>query len=191
MPRVWVCTYPTEHNKFPCTDHMCFSCQPLDLFVPVTWSTKFLSFYKKLKNLSFEYDWLNGWNSTLKAAWYIRHVRWASLFCVSFTKCHYCLLSFRPYAGIFFLVHTCCFVRVVAVVVVVVFINRSSYPTIAAVPQQYPQCPSWYFILGRYKFCGHKQRGRDKTKFAEESIEANQALAYRVREHNQKTPPEK
>ena len=30
---------------------------------------------KKLKNVSCEYDrLLNGWNSTLKAAWYIRHV---------------------------------------------------------------------------------------------------------------------
>ena len=30
---------------------------------------------KKLKNVSCEYDRLNGWNSTLQAAWYIRHVR--------------------------------------------------------------------------------------------------------------------
>ena len=33
------------------------------------------SFYKKLKNVSCEYDRPNGWNSTLQAAWYIRHVR--------------------------------------------------------------------------------------------------------------------
>ena len=33
------------------------------------------SFYKKLKNVSCEYDRLNGWNSTLQAAWYNRHVR--------------------------------------------------------------------------------------------------------------------
>ena len=32
-------------------------------------------FYKKLKNVSCEYDRLNGWNSPLQAAWYIRHVR--------------------------------------------------------------------------------------------------------------------
>ena len=30
---------------------------------------------KKLKNVSCEYDRLNGWNSTLQAVWYIRHVR--------------------------------------------------------------------------------------------------------------------
>ena len=28
-----------------------------------------------MKNVSCEYDWLNGWNSTLQATWYIRHVR--------------------------------------------------------------------------------------------------------------------
>ena len=32
-------------------------------------------FYKKLKNVSCEYDRVNGWNSTLLAAWYIRYVR--------------------------------------------------------------------------------------------------------------------
>ena len=32
-------------------------------------------FYKKLKNVSCEYDRVNGRNSTLQAAWYIRHVR--------------------------------------------------------------------------------------------------------------------
>ena len=37
-------------------------------------------FCKKLKNVSCEYDRLNGWNSTLQAAWYIRHVRWTCLF---------------------------------------------------------------------------------------------------------------
>ena len=31
-------------------------------------------FYKKLKNVSCEYDRVNGWNSTLQAAWYIRHL---------------------------------------------------------------------------------------------------------------------
>ena len=33
------------------------------------------SFYKKLKNVSCEYNRLNGGNSTLQAAWYIRRVR--------------------------------------------------------------------------------------------------------------------
>ena len=32
-------------------------------------------FCKKLKNVSCEYNRLNRWNSTLQAAWYIRHVR--------------------------------------------------------------------------------------------------------------------
>ena len=32
-------------------------------------------FYKKLKNVSCEDNRLNGWNSTLQAAWYIIHVR--------------------------------------------------------------------------------------------------------------------
>ena len=32
-------------------------------------------FIKKLKNVSCEYDRVNSWNSTLQAAWYIRHVR--------------------------------------------------------------------------------------------------------------------
>ena len=44
-------------------------------------------FYTKLKNVSCEYDRLKGWNSTLKAAWYIRHVRWACLFYISFMMC--------------------------------------------------------------------------------------------------------
>ena len=36
-------------------------------------------FWKTLKNVSCEYDRLNGWNSTLQAAWYIRHVCWVCL----------------------------------------------------------------------------------------------------------------
>ena len=40
--------------------------------------------YKKLKNVSCEYDRLNSWNSTLQVAWYIRHVRWACLFHISY-----------------------------------------------------------------------------------------------------------
>ena len=41
-------------------------------------------FYKKLKNVSCEYDRLNGWNLTSQAARYIRHVRWTCLFYISF-----------------------------------------------------------------------------------------------------------
>ena len=40
-----------------------------------THSWRYSTFYKRLKNVSCEYDRLNGWNSTLQAAWYIRHVR--------------------------------------------------------------------------------------------------------------------
>ena len=50
--------------------------------------------------------------------------------------------------------------------------------------QQYPQCPSW-FILERYQFCCHRQWDKEKPN-AKGSREANQVLAYRVREHNKK-----
>ena len=40
----------------------------------------FYEVLKKMKNASFEYEWLNGWNSALQAAWYIGHLRWACLF---------------------------------------------------------------------------------------------------------------
>ena len=46
-----------------------------------------LVFCKKLKNISCEYDRLNGCNSTLQAAWYIRHVHWTCSFYVSFIIC--------------------------------------------------------------------------------------------------------
>ena len=55
----------------------------------------YVIFYQKLENISCEYDRLNGWNSTLQAAWYIRHVRirwflWTKptiwLLIISFTK---------------------------------------------------------------------------------------------------------
>ena len=45
---------------------------------------RILLFYKRLKNISCEYDRLNGWNSTLQAAWCIRHVRWTWFFYISF-----------------------------------------------------------------------------------------------------------
>ena len=59
----------------------------------VLW-TKKLYFYPSavvFKNVSWEYDRLNGWNSTLQAVWYIRHVRWACLFYISFIV--WCLWS--------------------------------------------------------------------------------------------------
>ena len=34
-----------------------------------------VGFYKKFTNVGCEYNRLNGWNSTLQAAWYIRRVR--------------------------------------------------------------------------------------------------------------------
>ena len=40
-------------------------------------------FHKKLKNVSCGYDRLNGWDSTLQAAWYIIHVR---IICFLWTK---------------------------------------------------------------------------------------------------------
>ena len=64
-------------------DAWCITCCPKLL-------TSTFFFCTKLKNVSCEYDRLNGWNSTLQAAWYIRHVRWTCLFytlSISFTKC--------------------------------------------------------------------------------------------------------
>ena len=54
-------------------------------FQPFNRSYRWRSFFnKKLKNVSCEYDRLNGCNSTLQAAWYVRHVRWTCLFYSSF-----------------------------------------------------------------------------------------------------------
>ena len=50
-------------------------------FQPFTRSYSQLTFFNfyslllKLKNVSCEYDRVNGWNSTLQAAWYIKYVR--------------------------------------------------------------------------------------------------------------------
>ena len=55
---------------------------PVDEGICGTYRTMFL--FKKLENVSCEYDGLNGWNSTLRAAWYIRHVRWTCFFYISF-----------------------------------------------------------------------------------------------------------
>ena len=43
-----------------------------------------LDAFKKMKNVSCEYDWLNGWNSTLQATWYIRHARSLGVFILYF-----------------------------------------------------------------------------------------------------------
>ena len=40
--------------------------------------------YMNLKNVSCDYDRLNGWNSTLQTEWYIRHVCWSCIFYISF-----------------------------------------------------------------------------------------------------------
>ena len=48
-----------------------------------------IRFNKKSKNVSCEYDRLNGWNSTLQAAWYIRHVRRTSIFNLKFQRVPY------------------------------------------------------------------------------------------------------
>ena len=51
--------------------------------------TFFNFFYKKLKNVSCEYDRVNGWNSTLQAAWYIRYLHklsFARVLCFIFMK---------------------------------------------------------------------------------------------------------
>ena len=55
------------------------------------------------------------------------------------------------------------------VLVVVFTLNRSFYPTTSAVPH----CPSWFFILERYKLCGHRQWDREKPNVAKESRQAN------------------
>ena len=45
--------------------------------------------FKKLKNVSCEYDRVNGWNSTLQAAWYIRYLHklsFARVLCIILMK---------------------------------------------------------------------------------------------------------
>ena len=70
--------------------------------------------YKKLKNVSCEYDRVNGWNSTLQAAWYIRHVCiiwflwtkrtvWLRVLILSFTQSS--CRSWCPTCGIFWSCH--------------------------------------------------------------------------------------
>ena len=63
-------------------DHMCLlACNVCGGITAVAFSccgilhlTLFI-FYKKVKNVSCEFNCLNGRNSTLQAAWYIIHVR--------------------------------------------------------------------------------------------------------------------
>ena len=47
-------------------------------------------FIRKLKNVICEYDRLNGWSSTLQAAWYIRHVRWTCFIYIALKICYFC-----------------------------------------------------------------------------------------------------
>ena len=51
--------------------------------------------HKKLKYVSCDHDRLNGWNSTLQAAWYIRYVRLTCLFYISFIIYGFCELNLR------------------------------------------------------------------------------------------------
>ena len=54
-------------------------CRPSDVQSMLGWQgwscprVSYHAFYKKLKNFSCEYDRVNGWNSTLQAAWYQVH----------------------------------------------------------------------------------------------------------------------
>ena len=52
-----------------------------------------------------------------------------------------------------------------------VFFNLHIKPFVLSTQwhQQYPQCLSWFFIVVRYKFCGHRQWDREKPNLAEES----------------------
>ena len=57
-------------------------------YLPFSWChgiyMMYYTYINKMKNVSCENDQLKGWNSTLQAAWYIRHVRWTCLFCISY-----------------------------------------------------------------------------------------------------------
>ena len=66
------------------------------------WANTSYTFYKKLKNASCEFNRLNGWNSTLQAAWYIRRVR---ITCFLWTKPTIWLLILRFTQNI---VRACC-----------------------------------------------------------------------------------
>ena len=63
-------------SGFPSTAVLIFSIFYQQVFFMFWWLPSMPHyFYKKLENVSCEYDRLNGWNSTLQAAWYMRHVR--------------------------------------------------------------------------------------------------------------------
>ena len=133
-------------------------------------------FHKKLKNVSCEYNRLNGWNSTLQAAWDIRRVRiiwflwtkptiWSLI--LSFTQNIVRAYSmFYPYEGYKSVtpLYTC---RIGLVVVVFAW-NRSLYQTtllVAVHPVSVLILPSFE----RYKLCGHNKTVRQrKTKVTNE-----------------------
>ena len=75
VPNYWgyVCVYPPSSTPSVFALPYVFVCLVAHVLVRV------LCYYfvprKKLKNVSCEYHSLNGCNSTLQAAWYIRHVR--------------------------------------------------------------------------------------------------------------------
>ena len=50
--------------------------------------------------------------------------------------------------------------------------------------QQYPQCPCWFFVLKRYKFCGNRLRQRKTKTNAISQGKASEMPAYLVREHH-------
>ena len=63
-------------SGFPSTAVLIFSIFYQQVFFMFWWLPSMPHyFYKKLENVSCEYNRLNGWNSTLQAAWYIRRFR--------------------------------------------------------------------------------------------------------------------
>ena len=103
------------------------------------------AFYKKLKNVSCEYDRVNGWHSTLQAAWYIRHVRWACLFCISFIM--WCLCT-KPTMWLLILSFTreAEFWRIVSFPIISIK-NNSKAPTNASqckIPSSCPKGVDWW-----------------------------------------------
>ena len=64
------------------TEYLIFNAPSVVGHTQLTFFNLFIKYFELLKNVSCEYDRLNGWNSTLQAAWYIRHVRWTCLFCI-------------------------------------------------------------------------------------------------------------
>ena len=68
LPSKWICQ-PHNTNERPILS-------TTNLGLSLTGSRSLIIFLcKEMKNVSCEYDRLNGWNSTLQAAWQIRHAR--------------------------------------------------------------------------------------------------------------------